>query len=209
MASLLHCNWWQQRNHQLALSTEQLQALWAGAWGQRRLDQAQALRAASGLFPSAKLSLSMGFGANAEASFQLANWPESEGHIFANPERLPFADSSIHCVELVFFLNSQPRPAAVIQEAARVLADGGYLLCINLLQPPRLLVPLLARGMTAAQRALWLHSSNSAPWQAYWQLRQAGLKIIKYQRRGASYMLVAEKRRYALRSNKATLAVPA
>ena len=207
--ALLHCNWWQQRNHQLALSTEQLQALWAGAWGQRRLQQAQALRAASGLFPSAKLSLSMGFGANAEASFKLANWPESEGHIFANPERLPFADSSIHCVELVFFLNSQPRPAAVIQEAARVVADGGYLLCINLLPPPKLPAPLFARGMDVAQRALWLRSANSAPWHAYWQLRQAGLKTIKYQRRGASYMLVAEKRRYALRSSKATLAVPA
>ena len=151
----------------------------------------------------------MGFADNAEASFKLANWPESEGHIFANPERLPFADSSIHCVELVFFLNSHPRPAAVIQEAARVVADGGYLLDINLLQPPRLLAFLSAKSKDAAQRALWRRAPNSAPWHTYWQLRQAGLKTIKYQRRGASYMLVAEKRRYALRSNKATLPVPA
>ena len=207
---MLHCNWWQQRNHQLGLSTEQLQALWASSWGQTRLEQARALRAASGLFPSSKLSLALGFDSNSAADFRLANWDKQAGHIYANPEHLPFADASVHCVELVFFLNLHPQPPAVLAEAVRVLAKGGCLLCVNLLLLPQPLAALTASSAKASapQRAL-VRASNLYPWQAYWLLTRAGLQITKYQRQQGSYMLQAEKRRFARRGIKLTAPVPA
>ena len=64
----------------------------------------------------------------------------------ADAERLPFADSSFHCVTIGFGLRNVTDKAAALRSMARVLKPGGQLLILEFSKP---VLPLLSRAYDA------------------------------------------------------------
>ena len=204
---LLPCNWWYQRNHTLALNNQQLQALWSSAWGRRRIKTGQDLLKLSGVWPSDRLSLSIGFISDSQSDYLLANWQSETGHLYCHPERLPFADASVNSIVLGMFLAFYPQPTAALADVARVLAEGGQLICLELYLAPK--SKLVRRLFYRDQAQSLTRVSAIMPWSLYWQARNLGLSIKQYKRQSDVYMLVMEKRRPAMTRLKRPLAAPA
>jgi ubiquinone/menaquinone biosynthesis C-methylase UbiE len=109
--------------------------------------------------------------------------------VVADATRLPFAQGSFDVLTAVYLLHllDQPARAAVLSEAARVLADGGRLVVVTVTAPPSSAAGALLTGLAAWARRGSGIIAGLCPLDPRPELRAAGFGVLRTRRTTRGY----------------------